>query len=312
MMTEQFGLCGVGWKFIVDRQWTEQGDAGNVFAFVNVKVFVKIGDEWSEAIPGNGGSFLIEKESSGLHCNDEAYKMATTDALGAAMKMLGVGAEIYLGNFEDGRYADQPPDSPTPTQKTATNLRDALKQKARSWHSVEWKKSLAELTSITRRANIPPEEGRAKAAELAASQGATDLTLSGLSEEHMKTMILWALKREIQINSTSETAKAEDEFEKETANNLNATQAPPGLMETPSTKEAIAAALQGVYALVEKSGLSEANVLAEAQKIISATASIEGLEQWNEGDLYALKGALLALAKEKKKPSVFDEARLGF
>ena len=49
---------------------------------------------------------LIQKESSGLYSNDEGYKMAVTDALGTAMKMLGVAAEVYLGNFDGSKYRE--------------------------------------------------------------------------------------------------------------------------------------------------------------------------------------------------------------
>ena len=47
---------------------------------------------------------LIVSEKSGLRFNDEAKKMATTDALSVAMKQLGVGAEIYLGNWDGSKY----------------------------------------------------------------------------------------------------------------------------------------------------------------------------------------------------------------
>jgi len=103
-MTELFGPCGVGWKFTIDRQWIEPGPDGQVFAFVNISLFVRGPDGWSDPIPGTGGHFLVEKESKGLHANDEAFKMATTDALGVGMKMLGVAAEVYLGNWNGSKY----------------------------------------------------------------------------------------------------------------------------------------------------------------------------------------------------------------
>ena len=102
-LTEQFGLCGIGWKYTVDRQWIEQGANGEIFAFVNISFYVKDEDKWSEAIPGTGGSMLIAKEKNGLHCNDEAFKMATTDALGVAAKHIGVAAKIYMGHAS-GKY----------------------------------------------------------------------------------------------------------------------------------------------------------------------------------------------------------------
>ena len=103
-LTEQFGACGKGWKYSIDKLWTEPGVDGQVFAFSQVSLYWKIGEVWSDAIPGIGGSMLIDMERNGLHLNDEAFKMATTDALSVAMKALGVAADIYLGLFDGSKY----------------------------------------------------------------------------------------------------------------------------------------------------------------------------------------------------------------
>jgi hypothetical protein len=108
IMTRTFGLCGIGWKYTVDRQWTEPGVDGEVFAFVNLSLFIKDGEKWSDPIPSTGGSSLIAKERNGLHGSDEAYKMATTDALGVAMSRIGVAADIYMGRWDGSKYLDSP------------------------------------------------------------------------------------------------------------------------------------------------------------------------------------------------------------
>ena len=51
---------------------------------------------------------MVVKESGGLHINDEAYKMAVTDALSVALKMLGVGADVYMGLYDGSKYKDAP------------------------------------------------------------------------------------------------------------------------------------------------------------------------------------------------------------
>jgi len=75
-----------------------------VFAFAKVNLYVKVDDKWSDPIPGIGGSMLVTKESAGLHASDEGYKMAITDALSVAMKMLGIGANVYAG-LSDSKYS---------------------------------------------------------------------------------------------------------------------------------------------------------------------------------------------------------------
>ncbi len=103
-MTELYGLCGIGWKFEVVRKWTEPGPDGQVFAFVDVNLYIRGGDGWSEPIPGNGGNMLVEKEAAGPHANDEAFKMAVTDALSTAMKILGIAADVYAGMWDGSKY----------------------------------------------------------------------------------------------------------------------------------------------------------------------------------------------------------------
>lgn len=103
-MTEQFGPCGTGWKYSIDRLWTEPGSDGQVVAFAQIALSYCTDGKWSEPIPGIGGNMLIEQERNGAHTSDEAYKMAVTDALSVAMKALGVAADIYAGLWDGSKY----------------------------------------------------------------------------------------------------------------------------------------------------------------------------------------------------------------
>lgn|ERR1041385_2689147 len=107
-MTNKFGPCGIGWKFVIDRVWAEDASDGQKFAFAQVTVFIKQDGSWSDGIPGQGGSMLIEKESKGPHSSDEGYKMAITDALGTALKIIGVGADVHLGLWDGSKYNNAP------------------------------------------------------------------------------------------------------------------------------------------------------------------------------------------------------------
>lgn len=104
-LTEQFGACGEGWYYdILDKQTYEVG--GEVVATVDIKLYYKTSDGWSEGIFGTGGSKLVAKESKGLYVNDEAFKMALTDAISVAGKSLGLGADIYW-NKDNTKYNDK-------------------------------------------------------------------------------------------------------------------------------------------------------------------------------------------------------------
>ena len=104
IMTEVFGSCGAGWWFTIEKLWSEQGADGVMFAFAQVNLFYRLDDvSFSEPIPGVGGSTLVSKEKSGLYSSDEGYKMAITDALSTATKMLGVAADIYAGKWDGSK-----------------------------------------------------------------------------------------------------------------------------------------------------------------------------------------------------------------
>jgi hypothetical protein len=96
MLTEQFGVCGIGWKIEIIRIWVEDGSNGERTANVHIKLFVKIEGKWSEGIEGIGGSALVVKETAKMYTSDECFKMAYTDAISVACKMLGIGADVYF------------------------------------------------------------------------------------------------------------------------------------------------------------------------------------------------------------------------
>lgn len=141
VMTETFGICGVGWKYAITRQWTETYN-NEVKAYCNVDLFVKVDGEWSDAIQGTGGSSEVSMERNGAYVSDECYKMALTDALSVAMKALGVGADIY---FEKDRtkYTDS-------TDATAaTNSTASTQQAAQQYHPEDINEAMGMLAQCT-------------------------------------------------------------------------------------------------------------------------------------------------------------------
>ena len=107
-LTETFGPVGLGWYAPVTSKEIIDGANGEKIAVVEINLFVNYKrpykadeDVWSEPIYGSGGSSFIAKEKNGLYTSDECFKMAYTDALSVACKMLGMGADVYWG---DSKY----------------------------------------------------------------------------------------------------------------------------------------------------------------------------------------------------------------
>ena len=109
-LTEEFGMCGFGWRYEIIRMWNEEGANGEIASFVHINLFVKHNGEWSEAIQGIGGSSFVSNEKTGKYTSDECYKMALTDAISVACKSLGFAADIYFSN-DSTKYTENKPES---------------------------------------------------------------------------------------------------------------------------------------------------------------------------------------------------------
>lgn len=130
-LTEQFGPCGVGWKYTITDKTIIDGANGEKAAFVDIDLYykktklvvdqegIKGGPEWSEPTPGTGGSMFVSKDKNGLYTNDECFKMALTDAISVACKALGVAADVYWG--KDSTKYDKRPEYKEPAKQAETN-----------------------------------------------------------------------------------------------------------------------------------------------------------------------------------------------
>ena len=97
-MTEIFGVCGIGWYYeVVNRHLEKSTDNVTICAFVSVNLYIKVDNEWSKPIYGEGGNtFVSTNKYDKIITTDEAFKMALTDAVGNATKQLGLGADVWF------------------------------------------------------------------------------------------------------------------------------------------------------------------------------------------------------------------------
>lgn len=103
-MTQQFGPCGIGWGITAPTYQTVPTPEGEVAVFCWLSVWYVSEGKRSADIPGVGGDFVIKKTSKGLTPDDEAFKKAATDAIGNAMKHIGMSADIHMGQHDDDKY----------------------------------------------------------------------------------------------------------------------------------------------------------------------------------------------------------------
>lgn len=99
-MTSYFGPCGVGWGTTAPEfQVINAGDEILVYCTVGL---------WHTKpeylVYGVGGDKVRTIQSAGPKNSDEAFKGAHTDAIGNAMKSIGMIADIHMGLFDDSKY----------------------------------------------------------------------------------------------------------------------------------------------------------------------------------------------------------------
>lgn len=117
-LTEMFGPCGEGWRTADETFWTTPGAGGEVIAWCSIKLMWREigGNEWSYPVFGIGGAMMVETQKGNLATNDDAFKMAYTDAISVACKALGFAADVYWQ--QDRTKYDTPP-APEPHAKPA-------------------------------------------------------------------------------------------------------------------------------------------------------------------------------------------------
>lgn len=99
-MTEEFGPCGRGWGVNQPSfQVVPAGDETLVYCTVSIWHGAR-----DQVVYGVGGDKVVAKFKSGPHSDDEAFKKAFTDAITNALKMIGVGADVHMGLFDDSKY----------------------------------------------------------------------------------------------------------------------------------------------------------------------------------------------------------------
>lgn len=118
-MTEEFGPCGIGWGVNHPEFKLVDGPEGEILVFCTTSIWYRPdGDvEKTASVFGVGGDKVVGKNKYGLASDDEAFKKSYTDAITNALKMIGVGADVHMGLFDDSKYvqsmkeefAEEPP-----------------------------------------------------------------------------------------------------------------------------------------------------------------------------------------------------------
>jgi hypothetical protein len=184
-MTEEFGPCGTGWGIETPQFQVLAGAEDEKLVFCTVTVWY--GPEKSVLV-GVGGDKAVGKNKYGLSSDDEAFKKAFTDAVTNALKMIGVGADVHMGMFDDDKYVNTmreefADDRPAPTPNTVTG--PAIKSSAQLKRDGNWDKLMMELSLDFNdcHTRLALEKIKKHYRERAQSEGWTKAWMSALKNE---------------------------------------------------------------------------------------------------------------------------------
>jgi hypothetical protein len=148
-MTEEFGPCGQGWGIEAPQFQVLQGAEDEKLVFCTVSVWYTRDGEKCHLI-GVGGDKAVGKNKSGITSDDEAFKKSFTDAITNALKLIGVGADVHMGMFDDNKYVNTMREefSDAPAQKpTRHALRKDIGNVAKPDRWDEFERELLECTT---------------------------------------------------------------------------------------------------------------------------------------------------------------------
>lgn len=128
-MTEEFGPCGTGWGVGEPSFQVVNGDNREILVYCTASIWY---GEDRRTVYGVGGDKIVTHIKASTQYNrperwesdDEAFKKAFTDAITNALKLIGVGADVHMGLFDDSKYVntlkqeftdEKPADKPKPT-----------------------------------------------------------------------------------------------------------------------------------------------------------------------------------------------------
>lgn len=145
-LTEVFGPFGKGWGTTPPAYTIHPGANNEILVFCNITGWY-LSDGERHEVHGAGGDKIVRyvpanekyKRPERWESNDEAYKMAMTDAMLNAFKHIGVGADVHMGQFDDAKYVRE-------LQEEIERDERQQKQDAKAPSKTAVQKGLKELT----------------------------------------------------------------------------------------------------------------------------------------------------------------------
>lgn len=118
-LTEEFGPVGHGWQFVIDDEQIVEGHtlkSGDKAKLHKIRGHIEYGPRRGNGAGEGfqyqtssqfGQTMLVDENKYGPFTDEEAAKKSATDCLGKCASQLGIGADIFLGLYDDNKYVNQ-------------------------------------------------------------------------------------------------------------------------------------------------------------------------------------------------------------
>lgn len=111
-LTETFGPCGKGWRFVLEDERIEIGHTLKNADHAKVHIIrghleYRDEGEWLSTSPQFGQTMLVDENKYGTFTDEEAPKKSITDCIAKCAVQLGIGADIHLGLYDDNKYVNE-------------------------------------------------------------------------------------------------------------------------------------------------------------------------------------------------------------
>lgn len=162
-LTELFGPCGEGWRFILCEEYYEEGHTLSNGDRCKIHVVrghlefkTSAGGDWNRTGQQFGQTTFVGENRSGPFTDEEAPKKSITDCMTKLAAMLGMSADIFSGKWDANKYVNEPAGvlavpkkaAGTVPKKKAAAVDAAVVSLAESpasdWSPIDWAGRLAE------------------------------------------------------------------------------------------------------------------------------------------------------------------------
>lgn len=103
-MTEEFGMCGIGWGLDILSERMERLTDTDVLHIAVIELWYVVGDKRGaiQQVGQTKAAYMTSKGS--MMVDEDAPKKSVTDAMTKCMSYLGFSGDIFSGHWDDSKY----------------------------------------------------------------------------------------------------------------------------------------------------------------------------------------------------------------